>query len=128
MRSFLATLGVALLVGVLPVTASAKPPVMTAGGQTIAGPGQAVVAGGATVTVVRGLTDVSSSLNGVCATVVNVGKAPVRLDLIDGGTTSVTIPAGSSSTLCGDGSVDQVDLVCTGNKGCLADYRVDQTY
>lgn len=96
---------------------------LTTGGFTIAGPGTTSLAANVTGTV---YTDESGNID-ACTTVLNTGKAAVRLTVAGNGTSSIDVAAGSTAALCRD-EVSQVDLLClgVGTASCTAQWRVDR--
>lgn len=108
-----------LVVGLAAPATAAKGDDMTAGGNTIAGPGSTSIPAGESVTVLGGLNN-----EDVCVTVSNSGKDAIRLDLIETATTEVPVPAGATVSHCA--SVDSVNLVCVGTKTCTASWRADK--
>lgn len=123
MKSNPIALATALLLALATPAFAASAPALTAGGHTLAGPGSVNLALNATQTV---YTDASANAD-TCVTVVNSGKATVRLSITNDvpNTTSIDVLAGASGALCRD-STEQVDLLCVGPSSCTAQWRLDR--
>ena len=123
MKSNCMALLAALTLAIAAPAGAASAPALTAGGNTLAGPGTTNLGLNATVTV---YTDASANAD-TCVTVVNAGKSPVRLSMLDDApsTTSIDLAIGASGALCRD-NTERVDLVCLGANTCTAQWRVDR--
>ena len=71
-------------------------------------------------------TDAAGNID-ACTTVLNTGRAAVRLTVAGSGTSSIDVAIGSTAALCRD-QVTQVDLLClgVGTTSCAAQWRVDR--
>jgi len=122
MKSNNFALAAALILGIAGPAVAATSGGMTAGGNTLAGPGTTNLGLNATATV---YTD-SSANSDTCVTVINIGKSAVRLSIVDSNpsTTSIDLAIGASNALCRD-NTERVDLTCLGVNTCSAQWRVD---
>ncbi len=113
----------ALVLGMASPALAAKTSGLTAGGNTLAGPGTTNLGLNATATV---YTDTSGNSD-TCVTVVNAGKSAVRLSVVDAtpSTTNIDLAIGASGALCRD-ETTRVDLTCLGASSCSAQWRVDR--
>ena len=97
---------------------------LTAGGRTLAGPGDSRMAATLTDTV---YTHIEANTD-ACTTIINKsGSSDVRITMVGPAASTVTldVPAADTSTLCHDGVV-RVDLTClAANSACVAQWRVD---
>lgn len=100
----------------------AAPPLLGAGGRTIAGPGSVVVDKTAMATLMSNYFG-----NDACVTVVNMGATDFTLGTVGGGSSSVVVPAHQSAALC-QGALTTVTLTCDGAQSgaCKAVWRVDR--
>lgn len=123
MKSIGIALVAVLTLGMASSALAASAPALAAGGSTIAGPGTTNLGLNATVTV---YTDTAAGAD-TCVTVVNGGKSPVRLSVVDDApsTNSIDLAIGASGALCRD-NTERVDLVCLGASTCTAQWRVDR--
>jgi hypothetical protein len=120
-KIFSIALSTALVLALATPALAAKPASLAPGGRTLAGPGSRSLAADSTETV---YTDSSGNAD-ACATVVNTGKVALDLTLVGGGTSTISVPVSSSSSLCID-SITRVDLTCpAGTVACSAQWRVD---
>ena len=97
---------------------------LTAGGQTLAGPGKTNIGVGVTTTVYT-----HPAINtDVCATVINSSRSSaVRITLVDDSAIEslLELAAGRTGTLCED-NVTRMDLSCLGETACATSWRVDE--
>jgi len=123
MKAIRIALAAALIFGTASPALAASAPALTAGGNTIGGPGTTNLGLNATATV---YTDDSANAD-ACVTVVNAGKSPVRLTIANDApsTVSIDLAIGASGALCRDNTL-RVDLVCLGASTCSAQWRVDR--
>jgi len=116
-------LAAALILAIASPALAASSAGMTAGGNTLAGPGTTNLGLNATETV---YTDASANAD-TCVTVINAGKSPVRLSLVDvnPSTSTIDVAVGTSAALCVN-ETQRVDLTCLGVNTCSAQWRVDR--
>jgi len=96
---------------------------LSPGGLTISGPADARISASATQVLFAGISAVDA-----CLTLANPGVAPVVLELVGGGTGTLTVPQRKVSVLCGVG-VQGAAATCqaphTGE--CRVRWRLDST-
>ena len=96
---------------------------LTTGGTTIGGPLSLTF-------VADGVMSVFSDPGGnsdACTTVLNTGRASVRISVTGNGNSSVDVPAGGSGALCRE-QVSLVDLTClaVAPSNCAVQWRLDR--
>lgn len=98
---------------------AAKGGSLTATNNTVAGPGSASVAAGDSQRVFShpGTAD-------VCVTVANAGKVSIEVSITGETSAATDVPAGGSLAVCSK-DTSAIDLNCTGESACAAQWRVD---
>jgi hypothetical protein len=112
----------AAVMSATPVMAAGKSS-LTAGGNTIAGPGTIKAALDEVDTLAANVDE------NVCVTVQNSGKgvADIRLDMTDNAQAvqGISVPPGLTTALCQNNNIT-VQVTCMGAKGCTYSWRVDR--
>jgi len=111
----------ALALGLAGSASAAAKGTLTAGNNTVAGPGTISILAGGTEHIFTHPANTSD----LCATVVNTGKDPVSVNVTGASAPTGSVPGGGSKAVCAD-DVTLIDLVCPGDKNCTAQWRVDQ--
>ena len=101
---------------------AAAPVALAAGGRTIAGPGNVIVAKTTMATLMSNYFG-----NDACVTVVNTGATDFTLGTAGAGTNSIDVPAHQSAALC-QPAMTGATLTCSGAQSgdCKAVWRVDR--
>jgi len=110
----------ALALGLAGSASAAAKATLTSTNNTIAGPGTVTIAAGGTERIFLH----SGGASDVCVTVVNTGKLPVDISFTGASAPTGEVPAGGSEAVCAD-DVTQIDLSCTEEQTCTAQWRVD---
>ncbi len=113
----------AVLIGITsPALAAAPRTPLSAGGRTIAGPGNITVAKTQTETLMSNFW-----ASDACVTVVNAGAVDLTLNTIGAGQHSIVVVPLDSVALCEE-SLTTVTLSCTGTQAgdCRVTWRVDR--
>jgi hypothetical protein len=86
---------------------------------TVAGPGVTSVTAGGTERIFS-----NPNMSDVCVTVVNTGKLPIGVSIVGASSASSEVPVGGSTAVCSDDTT-AIDLTCTQDSKCAAQWRVD---